>query len=179
MNIVGGIERSPCPLADPRYADVRVTIREVQFNNLKGATLEEMRRAWAPFAGTEQPVAVLCETEDAAATMLRDKGYLAAVQVLTQRIEDGGPDGNALRADHHHPRPRWGPGAAPRLRLRPLPNKLTEDEYFDRDRAERHCCWPMTCRGHNVQLTLRPAGTGPGELIGEVDGAAPALFSST
>ena len=89
LNIVGGVERSPCPLADPRYAEVKVTISEVVFNNLKGATPEEMRAAWAPFAGTEQPVAVLCEIRDAAATMLRDKGYLAAVQVPTQKIENG------------------------------------------------------------------------------------------
>ena len=26
LNIVGEVERSPCPLADPRYADVKVTI---------------------------------------------------------------------------------------------------------------------------------------------------------
>src|SRR6478735_2118407 len=53
LNVVGGIERSPCPLADPRYADVKVTIRDVQFNNLKGATPDEMLPAWSPFAGTE------------------------------------------------------------------------------------------------------------------------------
>ena len=40
LNVVGGIERSPCPLADPRFADVKVTISEVQFNGLKGATPE-------------------------------------------------------------------------------------------------------------------------------------------
>ena len=32
---------------------------------------------------------MLCEIRDAAATILRDKGYLAAVQVPTQRIENG------------------------------------------------------------------------------------------
>src|SRR3990170_7469497 len=74
LNIVGGVERSPCPLADPRYADVKVTINEVVFNGLKGATPEEMRATWSPFAGTEQPVAVLCEIRDAAATHLRNKG---------------------------------------------------------------------------------------------------------
>ena len=71
LNVIGGIERSPCPLADPRYADVKVTISDVQFNGLKGATPEEMRAAWSPFAGTEQPVAVLCEIRDAAATIPR------------------------------------------------------------------------------------------------------------
>jgi hypothetical protein len=38
LNVVGEIERSPCPLADPRFADVHVTISDVQFNGLKGAT---------------------------------------------------------------------------------------------------------------------------------------------
>ena len=89
LNIVGGVERSPCPLADPRYADVRVTIRQVEFNGLKGASQDDMRAAWAPYAGTDQPVSVLCEIRDAAATILRNRGYLAAVQVPTQRIQDG------------------------------------------------------------------------------------------
>ena len=89
LNVIGGIERSPCPLADPRYADVRVTLTEVRFNNLKGATPEELRPSWAAYANTTQPVAVLCEVRDAAATILRGKGYLAAVQVPTQRIENG------------------------------------------------------------------------------------------
>ena len=56
LNVVGGIERSPCPLADPRYADVKVTITEVRFNNLKGATAAELAPSWAAYAGTEQPV---------------------------------------------------------------------------------------------------------------------------
>ncbi len=47
-------------------------------------------------------------------------------------------------------------------------NKLTEDEYFDRDRAERYLLLARDLPGYNVQLTLRPAGTGPGDLVGEV-----------
>jgi hemolysin activation/secretion protein len=167
LNVIGGIERSPCPLADPRYADVKVTISEVQFNNLKGATPEEMRRAWAPFAGTEQPVAVLCEIRDAAATMLRDKGYLAAVQVPTQRIENGVVRMETLYARVTTIRARGQTGGA-EAKLAAYLNKLTEDEYFDRNRAERYLLLARDLPGYNVQLTLRPAGTGPGELIGEV-----------
>jgi hemolysin activation/secretion protein len=167
LNIVGGVERSPCPLADPRYADVRVTIREVQFNNLKGATPEEMRRTWAPFAGTEQPVSVLCEIRDAAATMLRNKGYLAAVQVPTQRIEDGVVRMETLYARIVAIRARGQTGGA-EAKLAAYLGKLTEDEYFDRDRAERYLLLARDLPGYNVQLTLKPAGTGPGELVGEV-----------
>jgi len=167
LNIVGGVERSPCPLADPRYADIRVNIREVEFNNLKGATQEEMRAAWSPFAGTDQPVSVLCEIRDAAATILRDKGYLAAVQVPTQRIENGVVKMETLYARITTVRARGETGGA-EAKLAAYLNKLTEDEYFDRNKAERYLLLARDLPGYNVQLTLKPAGTGPGELIGEV-----------
>ena len=167
LNIVGGVERSPCPLADPRFADVRVTINEVVFNGLKGATPEEMRATWAPLAGTEQPVAVLCEIRDAAATLLRNKGYLAAVQVPTQRIENGVVRMETLFARVTTIRARGQTDGA-EAKLAAYLNKLTEDEYFDRTKAERYLLLARDLPGYNVQLTLKPAGTGPGELVGEV-----------
>ena len=167
LNIVGGVERSPCPLADPRFADVRVTISEVVFNGLKGASPEEMRSTWAPYAGSEQPVAVLCEIRDAAATLLRNKGYLAAVQVPTQRIENGVVRMETLYARITTVRARGQTDGA-ETKLAAYLNKLTEDEYFDRNKAERYLLLARDLPGYNVQLTLRPAGTGPGELVGEV-----------
>ena len=167
LNVIGGIERSPCPLADPRFADVKVTISDVVFNNLKGATPEEMRAAWAPYAGTEQPVAVLCEVRYAAATILRNKGYLAAVQVPTQRIENGVVRMETLYARITTIRARGETDGA-EAKLAAYLNKLTEDEYFDRNRAERYLLLARDLPGYNVQLTLKPAGTAPGELIGEV-----------
>ena len=167
LNIVGGVERSPCPLADPRFADVRVTINDVQFNGLKGATQEEMRATWAPYAGTEQPVSVLCEVRDAAATLLRNKGYLAAVQVPTQRIENGVVQMETLFARVTTIRARGQTDGA-EAKLAAYLGRLTEDEYFDRDKAERYLLLARDLPGYNVQLTLKPAGTGPGELVGEV-----------
>ena len=167
LNVVGGIERSPCPLAAPQYADVKVTIREVVFDNLKGATTAELAPSWAPYAGTAQPVAVLCEIRDAAATILRNKGYLAAVQVPTQRIDDGIVRMETLFARVITVRARGQTGGA-EAKLAGYLSKLTEDEIFDRYRAERYLLLARDLPGYNVQLTLRPAGTGPGELIGEV-----------
>ena len=167
LNVVGGIERSPCPLADPRYADVRVTLTEVRFNNLKGATAEELRPSWAAYANTSQPVSVLCEVRDAAATILRAKGYLAAVQVPTQRIENGVVTMETLFARVTTVRARGQTGGA-EAKLAGYLSKLTEDEIFDRNRAERYLLLARDLPGYNVQLTLRPAGTAPGELIGEV-----------
>ena len=137
------------------------------FNNLKGASAGGDARRLGAFAGTEQPVAVICEIRDAAATMLRNKGYLAAVQVPTQRIENGVVRIEMLYARVTTIRARGQTGGA-EAKLAGYLDKLTEDEYFDRNRAERYLLLARDLPGYNVQLTLKPAGTGPGELIGEV-----------
>jgi hemolysin activation/secretion protein len=167
LNIIGGVERSPCPLANPEFNDVRVTITNVDFNNLKGATPEEMRATWGDFANTEHPVSVICEIRDRAATYLRNKGYLAAVQVPTQRIENGQVRLELLYARVTTIRARGETGGA-EAKLAGYLSKLTEDEIFDRNRAERYLLLARDLPGYNVQLVLKPAGTGPGELVGEV-----------
>ena len=168
LNVIGGVERSPCPLANPEFNDVRVTISNVDFNNLKGATPDEMRATWADFAGTEHPVSVICEIRDRAATYLRNKGYLAAVQVPTQRIENGQVRLELLYARVTTVRAR-GQTSGAEAKLAGYLSKLTEDEIFDRNRAERYLLLARDIPGYNVQLVLKPAGTGPGELIGEVN----------
>ena len=110
---------------------------------------------------------MICEIRDAAATILRDKGYLAAVQVPTQRIENGVVRMEMLYARVTTVRARGQTGGA-EAKLAGYLSKLTEDEIFDRNRAERYLLLARDLPGYNVQLTLKPAGTGPGELIGEV-----------
>lgn len=167
LDIEGGIERSPCPLADPQYKDITVNIGEARFNNLKGATPAELEPAWKPFASGPQPVAVLCEIRDAAATILRNKGYLAAVQVPTQRIENGVVQFEVLYARVTAIRARGETRGAER-KLQDYLGNLTDDEIFNRFEAERYLLLARDLPGYNVQLTLRPAGTEPGDLIGEV-----------
>ena len=167
LNVIGDVERSPCPLADPQYASIRMTLSDVQFNNLKGATAEELRPLWAEYAGTDQPVSVICEIRDRAATFLRDKGYLAAVQVPTQRIEGGVVKLEVLYARVTAVRARGQTDGA-EAKLAGYLSRLTEDEIFNRFRAERYLLLARDLPGYNVQLTLKPAGTGPGELVGEV-----------
>lgn len=167
LAIKGGIERSPCPLADPQYADIPVTIDSVVFNNLKGATAAELEPAWKPFAGKPQPVGVICEIRDAAATILRNKGYLAAVQVPTQRIENGEIRLEVLYARISAIRARGETHGAEK-KLEEYLGRLSEDEVFDRYRAERYLLLARDLPGYDVQLTLKPADTAPGDLIGEV-----------
>ena len=167
LTISGGIERSGCPLADPQFAKISTTITSVTFNGLKGATAAEMEAAWKPLAGTPQPISVLCDIRDAAATILRSKGYLAAVQVPVQRIENGEVRLEVLYARITAIRARGETRGAER-KLRAYLDHLTQDEVFDRARAERYLLLARDLPGYNIQLTLRPAGTAPGDLIGEV-----------
>ncbi|MCW1384840.1 ShlB/FhaC/HecB family hemolysin secretion/activation protein [Novosphingobium sp. KCTC 2891] len=167
LTISGGIERSPCPLADPKYQDIKVTVSHVTFNGLKGATAEELEAAWKPLAGTPQPVAALCDIRDAAGTILRNKGYLAAVQVPTQRIENGEVRMEVLYARVTAIRARGETRGAER-KLQEYLGHLTKDEIFDRNKAERYLLLARDLPGYNVQLTLRPAGGAPGDMVGEV-----------
>lgn len=167
LTIEGGIERSPCALADPQYADVTVTIRDVQFNGLKGATPEELYPAWKPFEGQQRPVAILCEIRDAAATILRNKGYLAATQVPTQRIEDGTVELEVLYGRITAVR-AIGETRGAEQKLQEYLGRLSENEIFDRNQAERYLLLARDLPGYNVNLTLRPADGEPGDLIGLV-----------
>jgi hemolysin activation/secretion protein len=167
LQIEGDVERSPCALADPAYADITVNITGVTINNLKGASESEMEPAWKPFAGTPQPVSVICEIRDAAATILRNKGYLAAVQVPAQRIEGGEVRLEALYARITTIRARGQTRGAER-KLEEYLSQLTEDEIFDRDTAERYLLLARDLPGYNVQLTLKPAGTAAGDMVAEV-----------
>jgi hemolysin activation/secretion protein len=168
LEIEGGIERSPCPLADPRFASVTVAVNEVSFNNLKGVSDSEMLPAWGAFRGTTQPVSAICEIRDAAATLLRNKGFLAAVQVPAQKIEDGVIRLEVLYARLVSVRAR-GETQGAEKKLEAYLGKLTEDEIFNRFDAERYLLLARDIPGYNVRMTLKPAGTGNvGDLIAEV-----------
>ncbi|MCX7283033.1 MAG: ShlB/FhaC/HecB family hemolysin secretion/activation protein [Novosphingobium sp.] len=140
---------------------------KVAFAGLKEIDAAELASTWQPYAGTAQPIAVLCEIRDAAGTMLRNRGYLAAVQVPTQQIENGEVRMEVIYARITAFRARGETKGAER-KLEQYLGALSGDEVFNANRAERYLLLARDLPGYNVQLTLRPAGTGPGELIGEV-----------
>lgn len=167
LSIKGEIERSPCPLDDAQYADIKVNLSEVTFNNLKEIAPEELASTWKPLVGTPQPISMLCEIRDAAGTMLRNKGYLAAVQVPTQKIEDGKVRMEVIYARIAAVRAR-GETRGAEKKLQQYLGELTGDEVFNQKRAERYLLLARDLPGYNVQLTLKPAGTGAGDLVAEV-----------
>lgn len=167
LSIKGGIERSPCPLDDPQYSDIKVTLNSVTFGGLKETGADELASTWKPLVGTSQPISVLCEIRDAAGTILRNKGYLAAVQVPTQKIENGDVRMEVIYARITAVRAR-GETRGAEAKLEQYLSALTQDEVFNQARAERYLLLARDLPGYNVQLTLKPAGTSAGDLVGEI-----------
>src|SRR5688572_3181460 len=137
LSIEGGIERAPCALDRPEYQNIRFTLQDVTFDDLRGLTAQQLRAAWAPYAGQEVGVAVICEIRDRAATMLREAGYIAAVEVPEQRIADGRVHFAVLMAKLVGIRVRGEAGRSERLIASYL-NRLTEQPVFNRFDAERY-----------------------------------------
>lgn len=168
LTVVGGAERAPCPLADPRYAGVTVNFADVRFDGLRIVDPAVLEDSWREFAGHEVPIASLCEVRDRAATALRQMGYLAAVQVPPQRIEKGG----TVRFDIFMARlvaieVRGDAGNSERLIAAHM-EALKGQPVFNVREAERHLLLARDLPGYDVRLALRPAGTAPGEVVGEV-----------
>jgi len=168
LSVEGGFERGTCALADPAMAGVKVTFSAVSFTGLPGIPPSALDSAWRDLAGSEQPLASLCEVRDRAATLLRARGFLAAVQVPPQRIEKGGVVRmDVLAAKLVDVQVRGNPGHAERQIAAHL-KKLVARPWFNVQEAERQLLLLRELPGFDVRLTLRPANAGRGEVIGDV-----------
>ncbi len=162
-----GIERAPCALDTEANRGITFPVGSVTFEGLQEVSAEELRPAWAEFAGQTVPIATVCEIRDRAATILRNKGYIAAVEVPEQRIADGAVTFRVLMAKLVAIRVRGNAGNAEQTIAGYL-NRLTEEPVFNRFRAERYLLLASDLPGYQVRLSLRSAGGAPGEVIGEV-----------
>ncbi len=167
LTVEGGVERAPCALDRPEYQNIRFTLQDVAFDDLRGLNAAQLRAAWAQYQGQEINVAAICEIRDRAATMLREAGYIAAVEVPEQRIEGGRVRFTVLMAKLVGIRVRGEAGRSERLIARYL-NRLTGQEVFNRYDAERYLLLAGDLPGYEVRLALRSAGAARGEVIGEV-----------
>jgi hemolysin activation/secretion protein len=167
LSVDGDIERSPCALADPAYAAIRITLAAATFNNLAPVDAADLEPAWRAYVGTEQPIAIVCDIRDAAATILRRRGYIAAIQVPTQRIEAGNVRFEVLYARLTAVRVRGDAGRNERQLARYL-DQLALGTVFNRFDAERALLLARDMPGLDVRLSLKPAGSAPGDMIGEV-----------
>lgn len=168
LTVEGGVERGPCPLADPAYANISANFSSVTFNGMPGIPSGVLDPAWQELANRPIPIARLCEVRDRAATILRELGYLAAVQVPPQRIEAGGiVQMDILVAKLVEVQLRGDPGNSERVIAGHIA-ELAGDEYFNVFEAERQLMLLQDLPGFDVRLTLRPANRGPGEVVGDI-----------
>lgn len=166
--VEGELERGPCPLADPAFAETRVTFSRVEFVGLPGVAPDVLDSAWAGMAGREMPLSALCEVRDRAAATLRAMGYLAAVQLPPQRIDAGGVvKMDVIAARLVEVQLRGEPGQAEQLLAAHLA-RLVDGEYFNAFAAERHLLLLEDLPGFDVRLILRTAQGAPGEVVGDV-----------
>ncbi|MBA3669355.1 MAG: ShlB/FhaC/HecB family hemolysin secretion/activation protein, partial [Sphingomonas sp.] len=167
VEVQGAVERSPCALDGPEFATVRLQVQRVEFDGLKGMTAADLAPAYQSYVGRDEPISVVCEIRDRAATMLRNAGYVAAVQVPEQRIADGIIHFNVLMAHLTQVRVRGDASGAERL-IAGYMDQLTGEEVFNKFQAERYLLLASDIPGYSVRLTLHPAGTTPGQVIGDV-----------
>lgn len=167
LEVEGEIERAPCALDSPEFAAIRITVRGAEFEGLQGLAPADLTPAYSSLIGTEQPISVVCEIRDRAATILRNAGYIAAVEVPEQRIADGTIRFKVLMAKLTAVRVRGDASGAERTIAGYL-NQLTKQPVFNRFEAERYLLLASDLPGYTVRLTLRPAGTAPGDVIGDV-----------
>src|SRR6476619_473564 len=89
LEVEGGIERAPCALDGPEFKSIHFVLRGAEFEAPQGLVGADLTPSYSPYVGKDVPISTVCEIRDRAATILRDAGYIAAVQVPEQRIESG------------------------------------------------------------------------------------------
>lgn len=167
LQIEGGIERAPCALDGSEYRSIHFVLRGAEFEGLQGLTRADLARTYQPLIGRDVPISTVCAIRDQAASILRDAGYIAAVQVPEQRIGDGIVRFRVLMARLTQVRVR-GDATGAETALAGYLSQLTRRPLFNKFEAERYLLLASDLPGYTVRLTLRPAGTAPGEVIGDV-----------
>ena len=167
ISVNDGIERSPCPLAAPEFGNISLALSGAEFGNLRGIPASLLRASYEPWLGKTIPIATVCEIRDRAATLLRGRGYLAAVQVPPQKIDGGVVKFDVLVAKVVDFQVRGNAGKAEGL-ISSYLSAIKDQPVFNILEAERYHLLARDIPGYDVRLTLRPAGTTPGEVIGEV-----------
>jgi len=170
LSVDGDVERSACPLAGPEFSDVRFTLKSVDFTGLISVDPASLSASYAEYVGQEVPVAVVCDIRDRAATILRSNGYLAAVQVPPQTIDQGNVRFDVLMARMTAVQVRGNAGSSEGL-LRKYIEKLAAQPVFNINTADRYLLLARDIPGLDVRLSLRPvsaeSGGKPGEVVGE------------
>ena len=157
----------PCPFAN---SNLSADLRRVRFVAVDGrvlpASVSQILSAVRPTPGN-QPIASLCALRDTAAERLRGAGYIASVQIPPQEITSGEVELRVIMARIVDIQVQGSPGPyGDTLNARIA--KLKKLDPLNRYDAERILLLAGDVPGLDVALSLRPAGTQPGEVIGDL-----------
>lgn len=163
-------DRSAPPPCDLAPSQEQVDLRSATFASAGGSALPaDIRILLAPIRPQPglQPIAALCALRDRAAEALRQAGYIAAVTIPPQEIDAGEARFDVILAHFEDVRLTGKPGRyAQRLErrlaeiraLRPVNQHVLERMLLAIDDIP----------GLSLTLTLRPAGTEAGAIIGDL-----------
>ncbi|WP_425229566.1 ShlB/FhaC/HecB family hemolysin secretion/activation protein [Sphingomonas sp.] len=159
--------QSSCPF---ETSPIRLTLNRVSFTRPDGSPLQApVARTLAGVAapGGDQPIRVICDLRDAANEALRRDGWVASVQIPAQSIETGELKFQVVTARITEIRVRGTPGPY-RAALEGRLDQLRSLDPLNEHDAERALLLAGDVPGLDVQLALRPAGTQPGDVIGDL-----------
>lgn len=162
----GALPAGPCPLPE----DLSVTIREVRFTAVGGGDLPpELSNLLGGITTDPSPqsIRVVCSLRDRAIERLRSARYVASVQIPQQRIADGVLRLEVVSGHVVQVRVQGEPGPYRRLLERRIA-ALKAMDPFNEATAERILLLSQDVPGLSVKLGLSPAGTRPGELVGDL-----------
>ncbi len=168
LSVDGDLERAPCALDRPDFADIRFTLKGAAFDGLARVPGLSLDAAYASYLGREMPVSVMCDIRAEANALLRRQGYLATVEIPEQSLADGVPDFKVVFGRLTAVRVRGDAGPSEKL-VEAYLEKLTKLDVFNTNTAERYLLLADDLPGLDVRLSLRPAAGGaPGDLVGEI-----------
>lgn len=162
------IVRSNCPFEE---SDLMLNLSALTYARPDGSPVQpEIADALSDvgFATGAQPLKVVCTIRDEANAALARAGYIASVQIPPQNIDTGTLRLDVITARLTEVRVRGTPGPYSDTLAARVEQLKGLDPLNERD-AERALLLAGDIPGLDVQLALRPAGTTPGDVIGDLN----------
>ncbi|MCB2067756.1 MAG: ShlB/FhaC/HecB family hemolysin secretion/activation protein [Erythrobacter sp.] len=168
LTVDGQMERRPCALDNPDYAELTINLSQVVFTGAERAPDVDFSAAYQGYTGRDLPVRALCDIRDRAAAILEDAGYLAAVEIPPQNLGGGTAEMRVVLGRLVAIRARGDTDGSEAV-LSAYLNRLVDQPVFNVHAAERYLLLANDVPGMELRLSLRAAEGGqPGDLVGEV-----------
>ncbi|MEG3088575.1 ShlB/FhaC/HecB family hemolysin secretion/activation protein [Sphingomonas sp. PB4P5] len=161
------VDLAPCPFDG---SPLKLTISKLNFTRPDGSAVEPkiaatLARVTPPVG--ERPLSEVCAIRDRANAALRSAGWVASVKIPPQEIAGGTLELQVVTAKIVEIRVRGSAGAYEGILHRRIAQIQALDPLNEHE-AERLLLLAGDIPGLEVQLSLRPAGTEQGEVIGEL-----------